>query len=157
MMMSTSSKIKTSPARQYWLMKSEPCTFHWQDLVRLQRDCWDGVRNHQAKNILKSMNEGDLAFFYHSVSEKSVVGVCQIVKTAYPDPTVTEGPNPWVVVDVVPVCPVVQSVTLEQIKQEACLQEMALLKQSRLSVQPVEAESFFHILAMGKTTLPKGF
>lgn len=143
----------TTP-RRYWLLKSEPDTFHWNDLVRLKRDCWDGVRNHQAKNSLKAMNVGDLAFFYHSVSEKSIVGICRIVQTAYPDPTVNDPTNPWVVVDVEPVCPMKQPITLATIKADPALQAMALLKQSRLSVQPVEEASFYHILALGQTILP---
>jgi len=127
----------------YWLMKSEPGTYGWNDLVEAGRDHWDGVRNHQAANNLKAMEVGDRAFFYHSVNEKRIVGVMEIVKTYYPDPTDPGGR--FGMVDVVPVMPVKTPVTLADIKADSRLADLPLIRQSRLSVMPV-SETHWRIL-----------
>jgi len=132
---------------QHWLVKSEPETYAWTDLVQDGRTCWDGVRNYQARNNLQQMQPGDLVLFYHSVSEKAVVGIAQVDKAAYPDPT-ADDPR-WVAVDLVPFRDFKVPVTLEQIKQDRRLQEIALLRQSRLSVMPLKAEEFDVLLALG--------
>ena len=131
----------------YWLIKSEPNTYSWDDFVKLKRDHWDGVRNYQARNNLQAMKKGDLALFYHSVNEKSVIGIAEVVKEFYPDPTTTD--ERWVVVDVVPKQKLKKPVTLAQIKSDNRLQEMVLVKNSRLSVQPVRKEEFDIVVAMG--------
>jgi predicted RNA-binding protein with PUA-like domain len=120
----------------YWLVKSEPGAWSWDDQVRDQVTAWDGVRNHQAANNLKAMKVGDKAFFYHSGNEKQIVGVVEVVREAYLDPTDKAGR--FVAVDVKAVAPVPQPVTLAQIKAEPRLADLALVRQSRLSVVPVE-------------------
>lgn len=121
----------------HWLLKSEPGAWSWDDQWSAPKrtEPWDGVRNHQAKNNLAAMRKGDRAFFYHSVNEKQIVGVVEVVKEAYPDPTDNTGK--WVCVDVKAVAPVKQPVTLADIKADAKLTDMVLVKNSRLSVQPV--------------------
>ena len=134
----------------HWLMKSEPSTFSWDDQVRrgAQGEAWTGVRNHTAKLNLMKMKLGDRAFFYHSVDEKRIVGSIEVVREHYPDPTAQPN-DPWVVVDVKAVAAMPRPVTLAAIKGEPRLQEMALLKQSRLSVQPVTATEWKVICALG--------
>lgn len=132
----------------YWLIKSEPGTYSWSDLERDKKTLWDGVRNYQARNNLKAMEVGDLCLYYHSVNEKQVVGVAKVVKAFYPDPTAKEGD--WVVVDVAPQQKLKSPVTLAQVKGEERLSEMVLVRNSRLSVQPVKKEEFDIILAMGQ-------
>lgn len=134
----------------YWLIKSEPNTYSWDDLVKLGRDHWDGVRNYQARNNIKAMKPGDLALFYHSVNEKCVVGIAECVSEFYPDPTIDD--DRWVVVDFVPKEKLKNPVTLEQIKTMPSLAEMVLVKNSRLSVQPVKREEFDIVLAMSETS-----
>ncbi len=131
----------------HWLIKSEPNTYSWDDFVKLGRDHWDGVRNYQARNNMKEMKVGDLALFYHSVNEKSVVGIAKVVKEFYPDPTTDD--DRWVVVDFVPVKKLKNPVTLAQIKAEQKLSEIVLVKNSRLSVQPIGAAEFDIIVGMG--------
>ncbi len=131
----------------HWLIKSEPNTYSWDDFVKLGRDHWDGVRNYQARNNMKEMKVGDLALFYHSVNEKSVVGIAEVVKEFYPDPTTDD--DRWVVVDFVPVKKLKKPVTLAQIKAEEKLSEIVLVKNSRLSVQPIGGPEFDMIVAMG--------
>jgi len=121
----------------YWLAKSEPEAYSWTQLVRDGRTAWTGVRNFQARNNLRAMKTGDHVFFYHSVSDKQVVGVARVVKTAYPDPTATDGD--WACVDLAPVKPLKTPVSLAAIKADAVLKEMPLVRQSRLSVTPVTA------------------
>ena len=121
----------------YWLAKSEPEAYSWMQLVRDGRTAWTGVRNFQARNNLRAMKTGDHVFFYHSVSDKQVVGVARVVKTAYPDPTATDGD--WACVDLAPVKPFKTPVSLAAIKADAVLKEMPLVRQSRLSVTPVTA------------------
>ena len=133
---------------QYWLIKSEPNTYSWDDFVKLGRDHWDGVRNFQARNNIKAMQEGDLALFYHSVNEKSVVGIAEVVREHYPDPTTDD--DRWSVVDFVPVRPLKRKVTLDEIKADDRFSEMVLVKNTRLSVQPVKVEEFDLIIGMSE-------
>jgi predicted RNA-binding protein with PUA-like domain len=136
---------------QYWLVKQEPGDYSWSDLEKDGRTAWTGVRNFQARINLRAMKKGDLAFFYHSGEEKQVVGVAKILKKAYPDATATEGD--WVAVDVGPVKALKRAVTLADIKARKQLQEMKLVRQSRLSVSPVTSSQFEQILRMGETSL----
>ena len=124
----------------YWLIKTEPFKYSWDTLVKEGRGTWDGVRNYQARNNLVAMREGDLALFYHSNEGKEIVGIAKVVREHYPDPT-TDDPR-WVVVDVEPVEALPKPVTLAQIKTDERLQNMALLKLSRLSVSSVRPEEF---------------
>ena len=132
---------------QHWLVKSEPEKYAWADLVKDGRTTWDGVRNFQARNNLQQMQPGDLVLFYHSVSEKAVVGIAKVDKAAYPDPT-ADDPK-WVAVDLVPFRDFKEPVTLEQIKKDQRLENIALLRQSRLSVMPLTGEEFDVLLALG--------
>ena len=131
----------------YWLVKSEPGTFSWDDLVRDKKTVWDGVRNFQARNNLKNMKKGDLAFFYHSGEDKAIVGIGKIIKEGYPEPQ----DNNWIAVDIAPDKKLKKPVTLAQIKADKRLVSMVLVKASRLSVQPVKAEEFDLILALSET------
>jgi predicted RNA-binding protein with PUA-like domain len=139
-------------SRQYWLMKSEPVKYSFAQLLKDGRTAWDGVRNFEARNSLRSMKKGDLALFYHSNEGKEIVGVVRVDREAYPDPTAPG--EDWSVVDVVPVTTVKAPVTLEVIKSDPSLADIALLKRSRLSVVPVSKVHFEHLLALGKTRLP---
>lgn len=132
---------------QYWLMKSEPDAYSWDDLCRDGRGTWDGVRSHGAAIHLKAMQVGDLAFFYHSNIGKACVGIVRIAETAFPDPTEPEGTR-WVAVRVEPVRALDNPVTLAAIKAEPKLAAMELIRQSRLSVAPVRADEWDQILAM---------
>ena len=140
-------------APQYWLMKSEPFKYSWDQLVEDKSTYWDGVRNYEARNNLAAMKKGDLALYYHSNEGKEVVGVARIKKTAYPDPTTDD--DRWVVVDVAPVVKLKEPVTLAMIKADPKLAEMSLVKRSRLSVVPVERVEFNYVLKLGRTKLPK--
>ena len=131
----------------YWLMKSEPDAYSWQKLVKDGRGMWDCVRNHRAASNLRAMKKGDLAFFYHSNIGKEIVGICKIDKESYPDPTDKTGT--FVAVDVVPVKPLQQPVTLAQIKADPAFEDFELVKFSRLSVMPVPAEHWKRICRMG--------
>ena len=142
-------------ARSYWLVKSEPDKYSWDDLVKDGSTYWDGVRNHQARNNLQAMAAGDLVLYYHSNEGKEVVGVAKVTKPSYQDPTTDD--ERWVVVDLAPVRPLAESVTLKQIRTVASLAKIPLVTNSRLSVQPVDVRSFERILTLGKTTLPKRF
>ena len=119
----------------YWLLKSEPSTWSWEDQVKAGVEMWDGVRNYQARNNLRSMKKKDLCFFYHSVSEKSIIGIVEVVKEHYPDPTDKTGR--FVVTDVRTKKKLKKAVSLEEIKSNPKLSNMALIKQSRLSVMPL--------------------
>ncbi|TLV03129.1 EVE domain-containing protein [Dyadobacter luticola] len=131
---------------QYWLLKSEPSAYSWDDLVEQKEGMWDGVRNYAARLNLMAMKKGDLALFYHSNEGKEVVGIVKVSKEHYPDPTAKEGN--WVVVNVVPVEKFPKTVTLAQIKADDRLKEMALVKLSRLSVGPVRPEEFDVIVGL---------
>ena len=133
--------------KQYWLVKQEPSAYSWDDFLRAGRTSWTGVRKFTARNNLRAMEEGDEGLFYHSVVGKAAVGVAKLARTAYADPTAKEGD--WSAVDLVPVKPLPQPVTLEQIKQTPQLKEMALLRLSRLSVQPVSAAEFREVVRLG--------
>lgn len=126
--------------KNYWLVKQEPEAYSWRDFVREGGTSWTGVRNFQARNNLRAMRSGDRVFFYHSVSEKAVVGIAQVTREAFPDPTATEGD--WSAVELKPVKPLKQPVTLERIKAEPKLATIALLRNSRLSVQPLSKSGF---------------
>lgn len=131
----------------YWLMKSEPSVYGWDNLVKDKRTNWSGVRNHQASNNLKAMKIGDRAFFYHSNEGLAVVGIMEISKTYYPDPSDEAGR--FGMVDVKPVAPFKTPVTMAEIKNTPKLKDMVLVKNSRLSVQPVTAEEWKLVCAMG--------
>src|SRR6266545_4474404 len=119
----------------HWLVKSEPEAYSWQTLAKDKTTAWTGVRNFTARNNLRAMKRGDLVFFYHSVSEKQIVGVARVEKESYPDPTAEDGD--WVCVDLVPVRALKQPVRLDSIKADTLLKEMPLIRNSRLSVMPL--------------------
>ena len=124
----------------YWLLKSEPSTWSWEDQVNASVDMWDGVRNYQARNNLMSMKKKDLCFFYHSVSEKQIIGIVEVVKEHYPDPTDKKGV--FVVVDVRAKKKLKKPVSLLEIKSTPKLSNIALIKQSRLSVMPLTKDEW---------------
>ena len=132
--------------KRHWLVKSEPSAYSWDDLVREGRTSWTGVRNFTARNNLRSMQAGDPVLFYHSVVGKEIVGMAEVKRTAFPDPTAKEGD--WSAVELVPKNALKRPVTLEEIKQIPKLKEMALLRLSRLSVQPVSSLEFREILRL---------
>ena len=132
---------------KHWLIKSEPKKYSWNDFVREAPDHWDGVRNYQARNNLKAMKKGDQALFYHSVTDKEVVGIAEVCRESYQDPTTDD--EHWVAVDLRPVQPLERPVSLAEIKTQPKLSEIALLKQSRLSVVPLTAAEFRTIVKLG--------
>jgi predicted RNA-binding protein with PUA-like domain len=134
----------------YWLIKSEPGTWSWDQQVAkgAKGEAWTGVRNHTAKQNLAKMKKGDRAFFYHSGEGKEIVGICEVIRESFPDPTAKAG-EPWIAVDVRALTPFETPVTLAAIKAEPKLKEMALVKLSRLSVQPVTAPEWAKVCAMG--------
>jgi predicted RNA-binding protein with PUA-like domain len=134
---------------KYWLVKSEPGAWSWDDQVKAGTTEWDGVRNYQAANNMKAMKNGDRVFFYHSVKEKRIVGIVEVVREYYPDHTDPSGR--FGMVDVKTVRPFAEAVELAAIKAEPRLQELALVRQSRLSVMPVSAAEWRLICKMGKT------
>ena len=131
---------------KYWLLKTEPSTWSWDDQVRVNKEMWDGVRNYQARNNLINMNKGDLCFFYHSVKEKKIIGIVEVVKESYPDPT--DPFKKFVVVDVKKKKKLKNPVSLEKIKLQKNLNHLALIKQSRLSVMPIDKKSWNIIYKM---------
>ncbi|WP_258105271.1 EVE domain-containing protein [Marinoscillum sp. MHG1-6] len=133
----------------YWLIKSEPGTYSWDDLVKDGSTFWDGVRNYAARNHMKAMKKGDLCLFYHSVNEKQCVGVAEVVKEFYQDPTTED--DRWVVMDVAAAYPLKKAVTLEMVKSNANLSDMVLVNNSRLSVQPVKKEEFDIIVGLSES------
>jgi len=133
----------------YWLLKSEPGTWSWDDQVKAGSTAWDGVRNYQAANNMKAMAFGDLCFFYHSVKEKQIVGIVEVCELYRPDPSDASGR--FGMVDVKAVKPMERPVSLAEIKAEPRLANLALVRQSRLSVVPVSAEEWNLICNMGKT------
>ncbi len=135
----------------YWLMKSEPDVYPWAQLVKEKRGAWDGVRNYQAANNLRAMQVGDEALFYHSNIGLAVVGIMRIVKTAYPDPSDASGK--FVMVDVAPVSACPEPLTLKQMKADPILSQMAMVRQSRLSVSPVTVQEWKRVLTLTKTKL----
>lgn len=125
---------------KYWLVKSEPFKYSWEQFLIDGRAQWDGVRNYQARNNLKEMKLGDLVLYYHSNEGLAIVGIAEVVKESYPDPTINEGD--WVVVDIVPVRELVYPVTLQQIKKDERLKNIGLVRQGRLSVVQISKEEF---------------
>jgi predicted RNA-binding protein with PUA-like domain len=140
-------------ARGFWLVKTEPVKYGWDDLVRDGCTSWDGVRNHAARNHLAAMRKGDLVLYYHSNEGKEVVGIARVRREAYPDPTADD--ERWVVVDLEPVRALAEAVSLASIKADAKLRDIPLVRQSRLSVMPIVKPAFDRILALGRTKLPR--
>ncbi len=132
----------------YWLVKSEPFKYSWEQFVKDGKTFWDGVRNYQARNNLRAMKKGDKALFYHSNEGLAIVGIAEVIREAYQDPT-TDDAN-WVVVDLKPVKALKHPVTLATMKETEGLSDMSLIRQSRLSVCPVQKEEYDLILKMGK-------
>ena len=140
---------------QHWLVKSEPDAFGWDDQVRNGVEPWTGVRSHQAKHNLAAMKKGDRCFFYHSNIGKEIVGIVEVVREAYPDPSVEAGEKGgWVCVDMKAVEPFKRAVTLAEIKADPALADMALVKYSRLSVAPVTSEQWKYVVALSKKKPP---
>ena len=136
---------------RHWLTKSEPLEYSWEDLVKDGSTYWDGVRNPQARNNLAAMKQGDLVLYYHSQEGKEVVGVAKVTREAYPDPTTDD--ERWVVVDLAPVKPLKAPVSLADIKADPKLGGIALVKQSRLSVMPIDKPAFDRIVRKGGAKL----
>lgn len=134
----------------YWLVKSEPEAYSWAAFVKEGRAAWTGVRNYAARNNLRAMKRGDLVFFYHSVTDKQIIGLARVAKEFYPDETAGKGD--WSCVDLVPVKALARPVSLETIKADPALREMPLVKQSRLSVGPLTETQFQRLLELAGTT-----
>ena len=134
-------------------MKSEPSKYSWDELVKDGSTYWDGVRNYEARNNLAAMRLFDHVFYYHSNEGKEIVGVAQVTRESYPDPTTDD--DRWVVVDIEPVVPFERPVTLKDIKADPAFAEMALVRKGRISVVPVTSPEFRRILKLGKTKLPR--
>lgn len=135
----------------YWLAKSEPEAYSWAQLLDDGKTAWTGVRNFQARNNLRAMKRGDSVFFYHSVTDKQVVGIATVVREFYPDATAEEGD--WSCVDIKPLKPLTRPVSLDEIKTDKILREMPLVKQSRLSVTPLTDEQAQRLLVLAETKL----
>ena len=136
-------------AKNFWLVKQEPEAYSWSTFVKEGKTAWTGVRNFQARNHLRAMKKGDFVLYYHSVSEKQVVGVARVERESYPDPTATEGD--WSAVDLVPVRDLRKPVSLQTIKADKILAQIPLVKQSRLSVTPLTEAQFRRITVLGET------
>lgn len=135
----------------FWLVKQEPSKYSWDEFVKDKETYWDGVRNYQARNNIQKMKKGDLVMFYHSVVGKEVRGIAKVSKEFYPDPTTND--SRWVVVNLKPYKSMSIPVTLDDIKTHSELNNIALIKQSRLSVMPLTKKEFKTILKMGRTTI----
>lgn len=135
----------------YWLVKSEPDVYPWEQLVKDKKIVWDGVRNYQARNNLQAMKKGDLVLFYHSNEDKAIIGVARVSQEAYQDPTTTD--NRWVAVTLSYHQPLINIISLEEIKKQANLRDMVLVKQARLSVIPVTTNEFNIIMKLSQTKL----
>ena len=133
----------------YWLVKSEPVKYPWQQLVKDKKAVWDGVRNYAARNNLRSMKKGDLVYFYHSNEGMEIVGIAKVVKESYQDPTTTD--TNWVVVELAPLKSLKKAVTLSQLKGDSFLSKMEIVRISRLSVSRVATEEFQRILELAET------
>jgi len=133
---------------QYWLVKSEPESYSWDDLVKDGKTAWTGVRNYQARNNLRAMKKGDPVLFYHSVSDKELVGLAKVATEAYPDKTAKEGD--WSCVDLVPQKPLKKRLHLDQLKSDPILKEMPLVKNSRISVTPLTEAQFKRIMELAR-------
>ncbi len=136
---------------QYWVVKQEPASYSWDDFVHDGQTTWSGVRNYQARNHLRSMRIGDKVCFYHSVTEKQIVGIAKVVLDAFSDPTADEGD--WSAVKLAPLIALRNSVTLEQIKNDPLLKLIPLVRNSRLSVTPLSAKEFARVLQFADTRL----
>jgi predicted RNA-binding protein with PUA-like domain len=136
-------------AKKYWLVKVEPDAYSWADFVKDGKTAWTGVRNYQARNNLRAMQKGDPVFYYHSVTEKQVVGLARVEREAYPDPTASEGD--WSAVDLIPVKPLAKRVPLDAVKADAILKDILLVRHSRLSVSPLNETQFKRLLALAET------
>jgi predicted RNA-binding protein with PUA-like domain len=134
-------------AKQYWLVKSEPESYSWADLVRDGKTAWTGVRNYQARNNLRAMKKGDQVLFYHSVSDKQIVGIAKVATEAYADKTAKEGD--WSAVDLAPEKALKRPITLDEIKADSVLKSMALVRNSRISVTPVTEGEWNRITSLG--------
>ena len=134
--------------KKFWLVKQEPSAYSWANFVADGRTPWTGVRNYTARNNLRAMRKGDSVLFYHSVNEKAVVGTARVIREAYSDPTATDGD--WSAVDLAAEKALPQPVTLDEIKRNPRLKEIALLRLSRLSVQPLTSVEFQEILRMAR-------
>ena len=145
----TAQPKKDSASSGYWLVKQEPEAYSFDDLVRDGRTDWTGVRNFQARNNLRQMKSGDAVLFYHSGESKSVVGIAQVAKAAYPDPTAND--EQWAAVDIKPVKPLKQPVSLAAMRENPKLATLLLIRQSRLSVMPVSKAEFDVIVKMSGT------
>ena len=137
--------------KSFWIIKQEPSQYNWKQFEKDRETYWDGVRNYQARNNLKNMKKGDNLLFYHSVVGKEIVGIAEVTREAYPDPTTDD--ERWVVVDLKPIKPFKVPVTLDEIKTHKELSEIALIKQARLSVMPITKKEFQILLKLGKTKL----
>lgn len=135
-------------AKRYWLVKQEPESYAWSQLVADGKTAWTGVRNFAARLNLRAMKLGDPVLYYHSVTGKEVVGIAEVVREAYPDPTATEGD--WTAVDIAPKKPLAKPVSLAALKEDPATKDMLLIRQSRLSVSPVDKAAFDRILELGK-------
>ena len=132
----------------YWLVKQEPTAYSWDDFVKDGKTAWTGVRNFQARNNLRSMKAGDRVLFYHSVTDKAVIGEAEVVREAFTDPTATEGN--WIAVELKPIKTLRRRVSLEEIRADKKLSQLALVRSPRLSVMPVTADEYRAILALSK-------
>lgn len=135
-------------SNQYWLVKSEPESYSWDNLVKDGKTAWTGVRNYQSRNNLRAMKKGDVVFFYHSVTDKQIVGMAKVATEAYADKTAQEGD--WSAVDLAAGKPLKKTITLEQIKADSILKEMALVRNSRISVSPVTSAQYERILKLAE-------
>ncbi|MEK7264177.1 MAG: EVE domain-containing protein [Bacteroidota bacterium] len=132
----------------YWLVKSEPDAYSWKKFLEEKQTVWSGIRNFQARNNLRTMKTGDNVLFYHSNVGKEIVGVAKVIQEAYQDPTTKE--TAWLTVDLQPIRTLKKAITLDEIKSDSKLNEMVLLKNSRLSVQPVTKEEFERVIELSK-------
>ena len=137
--------------KSFWIIKQEPSQYNWKQFEKDRETYWDGVRNYQARNNLKNMKKGDNLLFYHSVVGKEIVGIAEVTREAYPDPTTDD--ERWVVVDLKPIKPFKGPVPPEEIQTHKELSEIALIKQARLSVMPITKKEFQILLKLGKTKL----
>lgn len=140
---------------QYWLVKQEPEDYSWDDFVRDGTTAWTGVRNYAARNHLKAMRAGDEVFYYHSGDAKSIVGLAKVKRAAFPDPTADSPDEGWVAVELSAGKPLPRPVTLAEVKADAALRDIALVRISRLSVQPVKPAEFARIMKLASLRVPR--
>ncbi len=139
--------MKKTSKTGHWMVKEEPSTYSWDDFVHDKKTSWTGVRNYQARNNLRAMKTGDSVLFYHSGKEKSVVGIAEVIRSAYPDPTASDGE--WVAVDIKPIKGLAKPVPLPAIRYDKRLSGLPLIRQSQLSVMPLTKDEFDVLVAMG--------